>query len=97
MRAVPALAGLSALAALAVLAATPAPAANQQQDRMVACNAQAKTKALAGDPRKAFMASCLKGDTAAVSPQQRMKDCNVAAAGKTGGARKTFMSACLKG
>ncbi len=29
--------------------------------------------------------------------QQRMKDCNAKAAGKTGDERKQFMSACLKG
>ena len=29
--------------------------------------------------------------------QQRMKDCNVKAKGKTGDERKQFMSACLKG
>ena len=36
-----------------------------QQQRMVDCNAQAKTKALAGAERKTFMSSCLKGETAA--------------------------------
>jgi hypothetical protein len=30
-----------------------------QQQRMKDCNAEAKTKALKGDPRKAFMKSCL--------------------------------------
>ena len=32
-----------------------------QQNKMKTCNADAKTKALAGDERKAFMSSCLKG------------------------------------
>src|SRR5689334_3083471 len=32
-----------------------------QQQRMVGCNAEAKTKALKGDDRKAFMKACLSG------------------------------------
>ncbi|MEI7456370.1 MAG: PsiF family protein [Nitrosomonadales bacterium] len=32
-----------------------------QQDKMKNCNADAKTKALKGDERKAFMKTCLKG------------------------------------
>ena len=77
-------------------------AANEQQNRMTTCNADAKTKALAGDARKAFMKSCLSGNTAATtgtSQQQKMKTCN-ADAGKQalkGDARKQFMSSCLKG
>lgn len=38
-------------------AATPV----KQQDKMKACNADAKEKALKGDERKAFMKTCLKG------------------------------------
>lgn len=42
--------------------ATPAePAAATQQDRMKACNANAKEKGLKGGERKTFMSSCLKG------------------------------------
>jgi len=33
----------------------------KQQDRMKNCNADAATKALKGEERKAFMKSCLKG------------------------------------
>jgi hypothetical protein len=42
--------------------ATPAApaAAATQQDKMKMCNAEAKTKALAGDDRKKFMSECLK-------------------------------------
>ena len=32
-----------------------------QQNKMKTCNADAKTKALKGDERKAFMSTCLKG------------------------------------
>ena len=43
--------------------ATPAtpdkPAANAQQDKMKACNADPKAKATKGDERKAFMKECL--------------------------------------
>ena len=40
--------------------ATPA-AASMQQDKMKACNADAKARGLAGDERKKFMGACLKG------------------------------------
>ncbi|MDP4029184.1 MAG: PsiF family protein [Gallionella sp.] len=40
--------------------ATPA-AASMQQDKMKACNVEAKTKELKGDDRKKFMSACLKG------------------------------------
>lgn len=35
--------------------------ATPQQNKMKTCNAEAKTKALKGNDRKAFMSSCLKG------------------------------------
>ena len=35
-----------------------------QQDKMKTCNADAKTKALAGDARKAFMKTCLSNKPA---------------------------------
>jgi hypothetical protein len=43
--------------------ATPAmpAAASTQQDKMRGCSAEAKTKGLKGDERKAFMSTCLKG------------------------------------
>lgn len=36
-----------------------------QQQRMKSCNAEARAQALAGDSRKAFMSSCLRGQAAA--------------------------------
>lgn len=42
-------------------AAVSAAAPVKQQDKMKNCNADAKTKALKGDERKAFMKTCLKG------------------------------------
>ncbi|HYD76697.1 PsiF family protein [Ramlibacter sp.] len=36
------------------------PAAAGQQSRMKDCNAEARSKALKGDERKAFMSECLK-------------------------------------
>lgn len=50
----------------AAAAATPAKpvvsaASSAQQDKMKACNADAKTKGLKGDERKKFMGACLKG------------------------------------
>jgi hypothetical protein len=72
---------------------------------MTTCNADAKTKGLSGDDRKAFMKTCLSaggGSTDAKplnSQQAKMKSCNADAKtkGLSGDARKTFMSSCLKG
>lgn len=72
-----------------------------QQQRMTDCNKQAAGKA--GEERKAFMSSCLKGETAASTSrqtqQEKMKTCNADANGKKlkGADRKTFMSTCLRG
>lgn len=75
----------SLMAALLVggVLATPAFAANSQQDKMKACNAQAAGKT--GDERKAFMKDCLAAKPAKkMSQQEKMKACNTQAAGKTG-------------
>lgn len=77
-------------------------AATAQQSKMTTCNAEATTKSLKGDERKAFMSTCLKAAPAAAAtpttPQERMKSCNADATAKAlkGDARKTFMSDCLK-
>lgn len=83
-----------------------------QQEKMKSCNAEAKTKALAGADRKAFMKTCLSGssasaETTAAAPapaakmtqQEKMKSCSTDAKDKKlkGADRKTFMSTCLKG
>ncbi|AHE33146.1 phosphate starvation-inducible protein PsiF [Burkholderia pseudomallei] len=86
----------SLMAALFVggVLATPAFAANSQQDKMKACNAQAAGKT--GDERKAFMKDCLAAKPAKkMSQQEKMKACNTQAAGKTGDERKAFMKDCL--
>ena len=83
-------------------------AATTQQNKMKACNAEAKDKALKGDERKAFMKDCLSAkkeepaakvaDAPAKTPQQnKMKDCNAEAKTKTlkGDERKGFMKDCL--
>ena len=77
-------------------------AATAQQNKMTTCNAEASTKTLKGDDRKAFMSSCLKGETTAAAgttQQNKMKTCNVDASAKAlkGDERKKFMSNCLKG
>ncbi len=46
--------------AAAPAGAAPAAASGTQQSKMKTCNADAKTKALKGDERKAFMKDCLK-------------------------------------
>jgi len=68
---------LSFAALAADAPATKAPTAQQQ--KMTTCNAEAKTKALKGDERKAFMKECLSAKKAAAAPatqQDKMKTCN---------------------
>ncbi|AIS15243.1 phosphate starvation-inducible protein PsiF [Pseudomonas chlororaphis subsp. aurantiaca] len=74
-----------------------------QQEKMKSCNAEATTKALKGDERKAFMSTCLKkaAPAAVAAPatqQEKMKTCNADATTKAlkGDERKAFMSTCLK-
>jgi hypothetical protein len=73
-----------------------------QQEKMTTCNADAKTKALTGDARKAFMKDCLSNHPAAKtekgsSQQEKMKTCNAQAKTQapTGDAHKAFMKECL--
>jgi len=74
--------------------AADAPAKNSQQNKMAACNADAKE--LKGDERKAFMKECLSAKPAKPATQQeKMKTCNADAAGKKGDERKAFMKECL--
>lgn len=95
---------LGTVAALFVsgLAVAPVAHATPQQDRMKACNADAKDKT--GDERKAFMKQCLSAkkteEASTLTPQQqKMKSCNAEAKAKAikGDERKKFMSTCLKG
>lgn len=94
---------LGAILASAIMV-QPATAENSQQTKMTNCNAEAKTKGLAGADRKAFMKTCLSADSGGDSKplnsqQQKMKDCNADAKAKKlmGDERKKFMSECLKG
>lgn len=73
-----------------------------QQTKMGTCNAEAKTKALKGDERKAFMKECLSNKPAAAADgktaqQTKMATCNADAKTKAlaGDARKAFMKECL--
>jgi len=83
----------------------PSEAQKKQQERMTNCNKQAGDKKLAGDQRKSFMSSCLKGEEGGgasdkqKAQQQKMTDCNKQAGDKklAGEERKKFMSTCLKG
>jgi len=50
---------LASLGAAAQTAKSTSPAAATQQSKMKTCNADAKSKALKGDERKAFMKTCL--------------------------------------
>src|SRR5579862_5685463 len=78
-------------------------AENSQQTKMTSCNADATSKNLKGDDRKAFMKTCLSSAPASTtktnSQQEKMKTCNAQASAKSlkGDDRKQFMSTCLKG
>ena len=81
--------------------ATPA-LATPQQEKMKTCNADAKTKELKGDERKAFMKECLSakadgGGGGGTTQQGKMKTCNADAKTKElkGDERKAFMKECL--
>ncbi|MCP3721549.1 PsiF family protein [Paraburkholderia sp. CNPSo 3272] len=91
------LGGVLAAPAFAQTAApASAPAANSQQNKMKACNAQAGEKK--GDDRKAFMKQCLSAAGApapTMTQQERMKACNAQAGDKKGDDRKAFMKTCL--
>ena len=70
------------------------------QQRMKACNTQAKAKELRGAARNRFMSACLNGDgeARAVTPRQRLhEECNERARGLEGAARRGFMTQCEKG
>ncbi|MEP7140622.1 MAG: PsiF family protein [Caldimonas sp.] len=71
----------------------------KQQSKMGDCNKSAADKK--GDERKAFMKSCLSGDTAMAAPakpmtqQDKMKKCSGENKGKKGDEYKSSMKACL--
>ncbi|MBK7005600.1 MAG: phosphate starvation-inducible protein PsiF [Burkholderiales bacterium] len=83
--------------------AAEAPAAKTaQQTKMGTCNAEAKTKALKGDERKAFMKDCLSAKpadgaaTAAATPAENPM-CEKSAADKKlhGAAKKAHIKKCM--
>ena len=91
---------IAGVAGLLLIAALPSQAANSQQEKMSACNADASAKGLSGADRKAFMKTCLSNAPAAASgnsQQQKMKTCNADATSKglKGADRKAFMKTCL--
>lgn len=61
------------LAPFAAQAETRAPSAAQQaqQERMRGCNADARSRNLSGEPRKAFMRDCLRGQAPAAGTQRQ--------------------------
>ncbi len=71
----------------------------KQQSKMGECNKSAADKK--GDDRKAFMKSCLSGDTAMAAPaqpmtqQDKMKKCSGENKGKKGDEYKASMKTCL--
>ena len=92
---------LAAAAAFAFSSIAPVALAaeNAQNQKMVDCNARAKTDALKGATRKKFMKACLSGDEARMTQQEKMVKCNADAKTKMlkGEERKSFMKSCLSG
>ena len=91
---------LGAMVVLLGLACAPAFSANSQQTKMSTCNADATSKGLSGDDRKAYMKTCLSATPPAASgnsQQQKMKSCNADAStkGLKGDDRKAYMKTCL--
>jgi uncharacterized membrane protein len=93
---------LGATLALGTAYAADEKAPTAQQNKMKTCNADAKTKALAGDERKKFMSECLSAkapaaESGGTAQQNKMKTCNADAKTKAlaGDERKKFMSECL--
>lgn len=96
------------LVSITLLATFPhAAVAGPQQDRMRACNKEAKEKSLKGDERRAFMSSCLssgKSETTTTTADAsddaaaRKKQCRAEASAKSlkGDERKAFISECSK-
>jgi len=76
-------------------------AENSQQTKMSSCNADASSKNLSGDDRKAYMKTCLSAAKPAKtnSQQEKMKSCNADATtkGLKGDDRKSYMKTCLSG
>lgn len=60
------------LATAPALAEPRAPSAAQQaqQERMRGCNVEARSRNLSGEPRKGFMAQCLRGQAPAAGSQR---------------------------
>lgn len=73
-----------------------------QQTKMTTCNADAKTKGLKGDERKAFMKECLSAKSAApgataAAPAAASPACEKSAADKklAGAAKKSYIKKCM--
>ncbi len=49
----------------------PSPAQQAQQDRMRACNADARSRNLSGEARQGFMRECLRGQAPAAGTQRQ--------------------------
>jgi hypothetical protein len=87
----PALIAASALA----LSTINAHADNSQQNKMTTCNADATTKNLTGDDRKAFMKTCLSATTpAAAAPAAAAPAAAAPAAAASGNSQQQKMKTC---
>jgi len=71
--------------------------ATPQQDKMKACNAEAKKDGKKGDERKAFMKECLSGGAAAAPADAATAACEKSATDKKlhGAAAKSHVKKCM--
>ena len=84
----------AALALTSVQSASAESLTNSQQEKMKECNADATTKSLSGDERKAFMKTCLSA--APAKPESKMAMCNKKTAGLAKEERAKAQSECMK-
>lgn len=92
---------LTCIALFTVGAHAASEAQKAQQEKMKACNAEAKTKALKGDERKSFMKECLSakaGGAVQEAPKAANAHCEHMATEKklAGAAKGAFLKKCEK-
>lgn len=98
---------LTVLSAAFLLVSSATAIAGPQQEKMKACNAEAKEKALKGDERRSFMSGCLSSGSAAKPTltadeasalKDRKKQCRSEATDKAlkGDERKSYIADCVK-
>jgi hypothetical protein len=71
-------------------------AANPQQEKMKACQAQAGEKKLEGKARQDYVNNCLKAKPAASTSKNKMAECNAKTKGLSKAEADKVRSECMK-